>query len=111
MSRYAATSALLLYLADGTTADDSGIKIAVIGAVAVVIAAVIPALLSLRERMPKEIEQLQRISAEDRHRLEAELAAAKAETEATEDKLHELERFVWALGYDPETHQRVTREA
>ncbi len=100
---------LSIVLADAASSS-SDLKTVLITAGSVVLAASIPAILSRRERTPREVQQLRRDAREERARLtQAEADAehrcqlAEARAEACEQKLHVLERFVWRLGYDPET--------
>lgn len=93
-------SAILILLSEAARPAESApssVKIALIGALAIVIAAAIPALLSLRERIPKEIRQ----------RLERESAGDLFDISELHDRIHDLERFIWLLGYDPDTFLRV----
>lgn len=75
----------ILWLAEtASTTSTPTVEIALIGGLALVIAALIPALFSLRERIPRD------------------LSNAPAEVDRLEAKIHELERFIWRLGYDPD---------
>lgn len=91
--------AIHFLLAEGTDAASSSVKIALIGALAIVLAAAIPALLSLRERVPKEL-----VAMQDERRLQ------DIEHDELDDKYHRLREFVVSLGYDPDTHQRTAHE-
>lgn len=107
----------LILLADAASSSGSDLKIALIGAGALVLASTVPAVLSRRERTPREIAQLRLDQQAERRRLEASEHEANNDRDDMErdrdqavDALHRLERFVWLLGYDPETQQRLTRE-
>lgn len=95
-------------VAGSSNGVNSAGAVALIGAIAVVLAASIPTLLSLREREPREITRLRHTTDAERHRAEQELRDTEAELEEAQNRVHDLERFIWTLGYDPDTKQRVT---
>lgn len=97
----------LIFMAAGSALSSSFSIDALIGAGALVVAAALPALLSRHERIPREVTQLRRDQATERRRLESDKQDAETERDVALAALHDLQRFVWMLGYDPETRQRV----
>lgn len=97
----------LILLAGGSGLSSSFSIDALIGAGAVVLAAALPALLSRHERAPREVAQLRRDQAAERQRMERDREECERDRDRAVTALHDLQRFVWLLGYDPETHQRI----
>lgn len=96
---------LLLIATD--PASSTQLKSALIGALALLIAAVIPVLISTREKEPRSArrarlaeDRLLRNLQDERDEMEADLKAARA-------RIAELEGFCWRHRIDPATGQVI----
>ena len=82
------------------------IKTAIIGAVALVLAAAIPAILSTREREPHATKELRLMSRQQRSdfvKLQTDYANAL-------DEIDRLERLCFLNGIDPQTGVKISSE-
>lgn len=83
-------------LADSTASDSTSLKVAIVAALAVVLAAAIPALLSTREREPRSVRDA-------RTDMRATLAELRKKTAWQDDYIEALEADAYLHGRDPRT--------
>jgi chromosome segregation ATPase len=92
----------------------TGLEEAIIAGVAVVLAAAIPAILSLQEKEPKELKRL-RLTDENYHKelvrgkeeAEAELENAQHTINTQNTEIRKYREFISRLRYDPDTLRKI----
>jgi uncharacterized protein YlxW (UPF0749 family) len=94
-----------------------GLKIAIVGGIAIVLAAAIPALLSSREKVRErrsrrepDLKTLVSDAQAQRRAVQKKLDAERIARAKDREEIDRLERIIWGLGYDPVTGKAVRRE-